>query len=65
MSERYNFILVYVERILGIIITLIGIALTYNTYTNQLSAGWGAGYFTAIGIFLIFLGVLMLIVKIK
>lgn len=65
MSEKYDFILTYTERIIGILIALIGIALTYNTYTNQSAAGWGADYFMAIGIFLIFLGLLMLIVKIK
>jgi len=65
MSKEYDFILVYAERILGIIIALIGAALVYNTYNNPSAAGWGAGYFTVIGIFLLFLGLLMLIVKIK
>jgi len=65
MSEKYDFILVYAEKIIGIILALIGGALTYNTYTNQSAAGWGAGYFTAIGVFLVFLGLLMLIVKTK
>jgi len=65
MSERYDFILVYAEKIIGIILALIGIALTYNTYNNQSAAGWAAGYFTAIGVFLILLGLLMMIVKTK
>ncbi len=65
MSKEYDFILVYAERIIGIILTLIGVALTYNTYTNQSAAGWAAGYFTAIGIFLILLGLALLIVKEK
>jgi len=63
MSEKYDFILVYAERIIGIIMALIGVALTYNTYTNQSAAGWATGYFTAIGIFLILLGLTMLLVK--
>ena len=65
MSEKYDFILIYVERFIGIIIALIGAALVYNTYTNQSAAGWAAGYFTAIGIFLILWGLLMLIAKTK
>jgi len=65
MSEKYDYILVYAERVLGIIIALIGAALTYNTYNNPQAAGWAYGYFTAIGIFLIFLGLTMLIAKTK
>jgi xanthine/uracil/vitamin C permease (AzgA family) len=63
MSERYDFILVYVERFIGVILTLIGIALTYNTYTNQSAAGWAYGYFTAIGVILTILGLAMTLVK--
>jgi len=63
MSERYDFILVYAEKIIGIILALIGVALTYNTYSNQSAAGWAAGYFIPIGVFLIFLGLAMLLVK--
>jgi len=65
MSRKNNFIVVYAERILGIIIALIGVALTYNTYNNPQAAGWAYGYFTGIGIFLILLGLTMLIVKTK
>ncbi|MCD6325632.1 hypothetical protein CW704_00425 [Candidatus Bathyarchaeota archaeon] len=65
MSEKYEFILTYAERIIGILIALIGVSLTYNTYYNQSAAGWGAEYFIAIGVFLTFLGLLMLIVKLK
>jgi len=63
MSEKYDFIPIYAERILGIIIALIGAALTYNTYNSQQAAGWAYGYFVAIGIFLIIVGLTMLIVK--
>ena len=65
MSEKYDFIFTYAERVLGIIIALIGGALAYNTYTNRSAAGWAAGYFEAIGIFLVLLGLLMLIAKTK
>ena len=65
MSEKYDFILVYIEKILGIIIALIGAALVYNTYTNQSIAGWGAGYFIAIGVLLFFSGLLLVITKTK
>jgi len=65
MSEKYEFILTYAEKIIGLLLALIGIALTYNTYTNQTAAGWGSSYFITIGIFLILLGSLMLIVKTK
>jgi len=65
MSEKYDFILVYIEKILGIIIALIGAALTYNTYNNPQAAGWAYGYFIAIGIFLVFSGLLMTIAKTK
>jgi len=65
MSEGYEFILTYAERIIGVILVLIGVALTYNTYNNQSAAGWAAGYFTVIGIILVFLGLLTLIVKLK
>ena len=65
MSEKYDFIFTYAERVLGIIIALIGGALAYNTYTNRSAAGWAAGYFEVIGIFLVLLGLLMLIAKTK
>jgi len=63
MSEKYDFILVYAERIIGIIIALIGVALTYNTYSNPSAAGWAYGYFAAIGVFLTLLGLTMTFVK--
>jgi len=65
MSERYKFILTYAEKVIGILLALIGIALTYNTYTNQTAVRWGFGYFIALGIFLILIGSIMLIIKAK
>ncbi|MCD6088181.1 hypothetical protein J7K07_00460 [Candidatus Bathyarchaeota archaeon] len=65
MSKRYDFIPIYAERVLGVLLILIGAALTYNTYIDPSVAGLGANYFMSLGVFLIFLGLLILAVKIK
>ncbi|RLI38915.1 hypothetical protein DRO64_11300 [Candidatus Bathyarchaeota archaeon] len=65
MSREYRFILTYAERFIGLLFMLIGIILTYNTYSNWTAAGWGAEYFMAIGVALTIVGILMLIVKLK
>jgi len=65
MSKRYDFIPIYAERVLGVLLILIGAALTYNTYIDPSAAGLGANYFMSLGVFLIFLGLLILAVKIK
>ena len=65
MSKRYDFIPIYAERVLGVLLILIGAALTYNTYIDPSAAGLGASYFVSLGVFLIFLGLLLLVVKIR
>lgn len=65
MSKRYDFILIYAERVLGALLILIGAALAYNTYVDPSAAGLGANYFMSLGVFLIFLGLLVLVVKIR
>jgi len=65
MSKRYDFIPIYAERVLGVLLILIGAALTYNTYIDPSAAGLGANYFMSLGVFLILLGLLILAVKIK
>lgn len=65
MSKRYDFIFIYAGRVLGMLLMLIGIALTYNTYVDPSAARLGAYYFMSLGIFLILLGLLTLVVKIE
>ena len=65
MSKRYDFIPIYAERVLGVLLILIGAALTYNTYIDPSAAGLGANYFMSLGVFLILLGLLILTVKMK
>jgi len=65
MSKRYDFILIYAERVLGALLMLIGVALAYNTYVDPSAVGLGANYFISLGVFLIFLGLLILVVKIR
>jgi len=63
MSERYDFLLVYAERFIGVIMTLIGVALVYNTYTNRSAAGLAYGYFLVMGVILTILGLVIVLVK--
>jgi len=53
------------EKIIGVIIIIIGILMTYNTYGNIDAAGLGGGVFLATGIVLVILGVLLVTTKTK
>lgn len=65
MSERTPSKLVFVEKILGIIILIIGVLLSYNTFTNFQAAGLGANLFLAIGIALTTVGLILVIARTK
>jgi hypothetical protein len=65
MSKRRGFGLAFAEKIIGIILALIGAALAYYTYFNPNAAGMGTGYFIAAGIVLVIVGLMLLIVEIR
>jgi len=53
------------EKIMGIIIMLVGILLSYYTYTNIDAARLGANFFLATGIALTILGLILVIARAK
>lgn len=63
MSEGMPFGLTFAEKILGIIIALIGLILAYYSLNSPDVSGIARGFFIAGGIILIMLGLLLLIAK--
>lgn len=63
MSREAPSGLAVAEKILGIIILIIGILLSYNTYTNIEAARLGANIFFATGIALVILGLILIIAR--
>ena len=49
LSKKNIFGLVAIEKILGIILIIIGILITYNTYVNNKILAIGANLFYSIG----------------
>ena len=62
-KEQSAFGLNLAEKILGLLLVIIGVALTYYTYSNQSAAGMATSYFIAAGIILTILGITMLVAK--
>ena len=65
MSEKKALGLIATEKILGLIILIIGAILTYYTQTSPEAAKLLTGFFTFTGITLIILGTIMIIAKTK
>jgi len=63
MSEETAFGLVFIEKLTGIIIAIIGAALTYYTYTTPNAVGMALGFFIAAGLVLITLGIILTLTK--
>jgi len=57
--------LVIAQKILGIIVVIIGISMSYYTYNNMDAAGLGANLFIATGIALAILGLILIIARVK
>ncbi|MEM2111117.1 MAG: hypothetical protein QXX08_04480 [Candidatus Bathyarchaeia archaeon] len=60
MSRETPLSLVFAERIFGIILIIIGLILTYNTFTSLDVAGLCAGFSIISGISLIIIGFILL-----
>lgn len=65
MSEEPISGLTVIEKIIGIIILITGIILSYYTYTNMKAAQLAANLFITVGFALIILGAFLIIVKTK
>ncbi len=65
MSKEVPTVLVFAEKISGIIIAIIGLLLINFTYTSMNAAGITALFFIAVGVLLIVLGFILLIVKME
>ena len=63
MSKETPISLTFVERIFGIIMALIGLILTYNTYVNLDAAGLAANFSIVAGISLIIFGLILLLAQ--
>jgi len=63
MSKKMPAGLTFVEKIFGIIIAIVGLILTYYTYTNIDVAGIAASFSLAAGFMLIILGFILLIAR--
>ncbi|RLI36451.1 hypothetical protein DRO55_03515 [Candidatus Bathyarchaeota archaeon] len=63
MSEDAPTGLILAEKLMGIIILIMGVLLSYYTYENIEAAGVSAVVFIIAGIALIILGIIMLIAK--
>ena len=63
MSNRKTFGVAFAEKIIGIILVVVGAALTYYTYVSTEAAGMSANFFSAAGVILIILGALLVIVE--
>ncbi len=59
MSEEKLSGIVVAEKIFGVIIIIIGILMTYNTYNEMKAAGLGATVFLVTAIALIILGLIV------
>ncbi|HIE15145.1 TPA: hypothetical protein EYP70_07725 [Candidatus Bathyarchaeota archaeon] len=65
MSEKGASGLSLLEKIVGILIMLIGSILTYQTYINQEAAGLAAWFFMVLGVSIFISGLILLIAKTK
>jgi sulfite exporter TauE/SafE len=65
MSKGKVFGLAFAEKIIGIILALIGVALAYYTTINPNAAGMGTNYFIVAGILLVIIGLTLTIVETK
>lgn len=63
MSKEAPIGLTIMEKLLGLLIILVGFIMFYITYTNVASIGSAPTFFLALGIALIVLGVFVLIAK--
>lgn len=63
MSKEKLSGLVVAEKIFGVIIIIIGILMTYNTYNEMKAAGLGAAVFLVTGFGLIVLGLILATAK--
>jgi hypothetical protein len=63
MSKSMMFGISFIEKILGLILLIIGIILTYYTFTNKIVAGLAVPYFISAGILIMITGIILLIVK--
>ncbi len=63
MSGRMAIGLAFFEKLLGIIIAVIGAALAYYTYTSLSAAGEAAFLFIGFGIVLAVLGVVLIVAR--
>jgi len=61
VSEERPASLVFIEKIFGLILAVIGLILTYNTYLNLKAAGTAAPFFIATGVLLMILGLVLVI----
>jgi len=65
LSKETSFGLKAAEKIFGVIIMIIGIITTYNTYNNMNAAELSANIFIAVGIVLIIIGLILITIKTK
>jgi len=63
MSEEAPIGLTIMEKLMGLIIILIGAITFYVTYTNMASTGPLLTFFLAVGLVLVVLGIVIVIVK--
>jgi len=63
MSRRVALILTVAEKIIGLIMVLMGVALTYYTYTNLSAAGISTFFFIGSGLILVVVGLILIIAK--
>ena len=62
-GSSINLLLVFVEKISGIILTIVGLILAYYTYVSIGELKAVGSFFLLVGIILIFLGILMFVAK--
>ena len=65
MSERMPFGFIFLQKIVGIIITALGAVLTFYTYDNPNIPVMASFFFSATGLILVVIGMLLLILRIK
>ncbi len=61
MSSRNLF--TFAEKIVGLVLALVGAALTYYTFVNREAAGMSANFFIGAGIILAIVGVFLVIAR--
>ncbi|RJS85505.1 hypothetical protein CW702_01070 [Candidatus Bathyarchaeota archaeon] len=65
MSEKSVSGMSILEKAVGLVITIIGSILAYQTYVNQKAAGLSATLFVLLGIAIMFSGVILIVAKTK